>query len=63
MKILPILKQYAEYALASAVWLLLVLIAVILLKMGDLEAVMCGFLTLALCGYLVAAIALDGWDF
>lgn len=40
-------KQYAEYALASAVWLLLVVIAVILLKMGDVEAVMCGFLTLA----------------
>ena len=57
------LKQYAEYALASAMWLLLVLIAVLLLKMGDLEAVMCGFLTLALCGYLVASIALDGWDF
>lgn len=57
------IKQYAEYALASAVWLLLVLIAILLLKMGDLEAVMCGFLTLALCGYLVAAIALDGWDF
>lgn len=57
------IKQYAEYALASAVWLLLVVIAVILLKMGDLEAVMCGFLTLALCGYMVVAIALDGWDF
>ena len=56
-------KQYMEYALASAVWLLLVVIAVFLLKLGDLEAVMCGFLTLALCGYLVAAIALDGWDF
>lgn len=56
-------KQYAEYAIASAVWLLLVLIAVLLLKMGDVEAVMCGFLTLALCGYMVAAIALDGWDF
>ena len=57
------IKQYVEYVLASAVWLLLVLIAVLLLKMGDLEAVMCGFLTLALCGYLVASIALDGWDF
>ncbi len=57
------LKQYAEYVLASAVWLLLVVIAVILLKIGDVEAVMCGFLTLALCGYIVAAIALDGWDF
>ena len=57
------LKQYAEYVIASAVWLLLVLIATLLLKMGDLEAVMCGFLTLALCGYMVAAIALDGWDF
>ena len=57
------LKQYAEYALASAVWLLLVCIAVILLKIGDLEAVTCGFLTLALCGYTIAAIALDGWDF
>ena len=57
------LKQYAEYALASAVWLLLVLIAVLLLKMGVIEAVMCGFLTLALCGYLIASIALDGWDF
>ena len=56
-------KHYAEYALASAVWLLLVLIAILLLKMGDVEAVMCGFLTLALCGYMVAAIALDGWDF
>ena len=56
-------KQYAEYAIASAVWLLLVLIAVLLLKMGDVEAVMCGFLTLALCGYLIASIALDGWDF
>ena len=63
MKILPMFKQYAEYALASAVWLLLVVIAVILLKMGDVEAVMCGFLTLALCGYLIASIALDGWDF
>jgi hypothetical protein len=57
------LKKYAEYAVASAVWLLLVLIAVLLLKMGDVEAVMCGFLTLALCGYIIAAIALDGWDF
>lgn len=57
------IKQYAEYALASAVWLLLVVIAIILLKMGDLEAVTCGFLTLALCGYTIAAIALDGWDF
>ena len=57
------LKQYAEYAIASAVWLLLVLIAIFLLKLGDVEAVMCGFLTLALCGYIVAAIALDGWDF
>ena len=57
------LKQYAEYVLASAVWLLLVVIAVILLKIGDVEAVMCGFLTLALCGYIVAAIALDGGDF
>ena len=57
------IKQYVEYVIASAVWLLLVVIAVILLKMGDLEAVMCGFLTLALCGYMVAAIALDGWDF
>nr|DAS50528.1 MAG TPA: hypothetical protein [Caudoviricetes sp.] len=57
------LKQYAEYALASAVWLLLVCIAVILLKMGNVEAVTCGFLTLALCGYTIVAIALDGWDF
>lgn len=56
-------KQYAEYAIASAVWLLLVLISVLLLKMGDVEAVFCGMLTLAVCGYLVAAIALDGWDF
>lgn len=57
------LKRYTEYALASAVWLLLVLIAVILLKLGDVEAVVCGFLTLAVCGYTIAAIALDGWDF
>lgn len=56
-------KQYMEYALASAVWLLLVVIAVILLKMGDLEAVFCGMLTLAVCGYLIASVALDGWDF
>lgn len=63
MKIQPMFKQYVEYALASAVWLLLVCIAVILLKLGDVEAVMCGMLTLAVCGYTIAAIALDGWDF
>lgn len=55
--------KYLEYGIASAVWLLLVLIAVILLKLGDVEAVVCGFLTLAVCAYLVAAVALDGWDF
>lgn len=55
--------KYLEYGIASAVWLLLVLIAIILLKLGDVEAVVCGFLTLAVCGYLVAAVALDGWDF